>query len=244
MGSGNAVYPSMTNILNVIPKHNALMAWAAKLERSYSLDKAAEFMRAEGTVPTVTQFDERFGRTKAHRGALEKAANIGTETHALIEAAMTRDPKFLKSFHAAPMPSRHAFNAWISWRESVKLDPIHVERIVWSHDLGIAGTADLIAKFLFGGATCVAVMDWKTSNNLYIEHRIQIAGYRQCAIEMGLVDESALGVILRLSKTKPRKNSTLFEPHVLMPSECDALADVISHLCEVWRFLTSNGVRL
>ena len=249
------IYPSMTNVLKVTPKHNPLMAWAAKLERAYTLDKATTYWKDKGCVPTVNQFDHRFGKMKAHRGALEKARDIGTEAHGLIELWMKSVPvgtpgevlsagDFSAAWCAAPVPSQRAFNAWRDWQATVGLEPVLVEKTVWSHEMRVAGTMDLFAKLTFGNARCYAVCDWKTSNGLYIEHRIQIAGYRKALIDMGLADENCLGLVLRLSKNKPRKGVALFEPHVLMPSECRELAKVIPHLRAVWEFLTANGQRL
>src|SRR5215472_3123260 len=144
--------PSVTTILSCIAKP-ALMNWAAKVEREMVMKVAAELyqdapidkkMSSAGWMLTM---NERLGKEKAHQKELAKAAEIGSQVHALVEWSIKAE----MMHDAGPSPrisdkAQWSFMAWEDWRKSVKLKPIAVEQVIWSRDYGYAGTLDLLAE--------------------------------------------------------------------------------------------------
>lgn len=214
-------YPSVTTILSVIGKP-ALIAWSAKVEREMVTSVSADlYLDVAGTpkmskIAYLNTLQTRLGKEKAHKKLLEKAGDIGSQIHALIEWTLRA------SLMQEPGPSPHicdkaqwAFMAWEDWRKSVKLRPIFVEQTVWSDIHGIAGTMDLFcelsgevtAKHWLTGekitktfsAPTAAIIDWKSGKKVYPESFLQNAAYRNFLREMGHGDATE-GLIVRLPK--------------------------------------------
>lgn len=194
-------YPSVTSILQVISKP-ALMNWAAKVEREMVLECSADLFEDIVNVPKmaraawITTMQSRLGKMKAAQKELEKAADIGSQTHALIEWNL----KARMCQEAGPSPrvsdkAQWAFMAWEDWSKSVNLKPIFVEQVVYSQKHGYAGTLDLLAE-IDGKLT---VLDWKTGKRVYAEAHLQNTAYRSAIREMGHADPVA-GMIVRLPK--------------------------------------------
>lgn len=193
--------PSVTTILSVISKP-ALINWAAKVEREMVLAVSSDLYI---DAPTDTKMSRqawlatmqtRLGKAKAATKELARAAEIGTQAHALIEWTL------LKELVSAPGPepkisakAGYAFAAWQKWRDSVKLKPILVEQVVWSKTYGYAGTMDLLAE-VDGKLT---VVDWKTGKAIYPEAFLQNAAYRHAIREMGHANP-VQGMVVRLPK--------------------------------------------
>jgi hypothetical protein len=91
-------------------------------------------------------------------------------------------------------PAAHARESWLAWWKQSGLEPLAVERTIWSEEHGYAGTMDLYAR---KGKSRV-VIDWKTGNRIYAEAHLQNVAYRAAAKEHGL--SSTAGFIVRLSK--------------------------------------------
>jgi len=196
-------YPSVTTIIGVIGKP-ALIAWAANMERTMCLDVSAGlYEHLYGTpklsrVAWISTLEKRLGQERAHKRELNKAADIGSQIHALIEWGLRA--KML----AEPGPSPHAcdkamwgYMAWQDWAKSVNLKPIHIEQQVWSGIHKSAGTMDLYAE-VNGVET---VLDWKSGKAVYPEAHIQNAAYRMFLREMGHGDAKT-GLIVRVPKTE------------------------------------------
>lgn len=194
-------YPSVTHILGCIGKP-ALINWAANQERSLVLDAAADlYTDIAGTPPMsraayVTTLQARCGKQKAHRKTLEKAADIGSQVHGLIEWNLRRELKQ----EVGPEPrvvdnAQWAFMAFQDWASSVSLKPIHIEQMVWSRTYGYAGTMDLLAE-VNGVLTLV---DFKTGKAIYGEAHLQNVAYQVALSEMGHSTPAA-GLIVRLPK--------------------------------------------
>jgi hypothetical protein len=198
-------YPSVTTILSCISKP-ALVAWSANVEREMVITEAARFYEELATGPIMvpistsgfaTQLEQRVGKARAGQKALEKAGDIGSQAHQMIEwtlrASMCQD--------AGPAPqigpeARIAYAAWMDWKDSVRLKPISVESVVYSHKYQYAGTMDYLCAEINGVET---LCDWKTGKRVYYEAHLQNAAYRVAIREMGIADPQA-GLILRLPK--------------------------------------------
>lgn len=198
-----ALYPSVTHVLGCIGKP-ALVNWAANQERSLVMDAAADlYQDIAGTPPMsrpayVTTLQGRCGKVKAHKKALDKAADVGTQVHALIEWNLRRtlgqkvgqEPRVVDD-------AQWAFMAFQDWAGSVSLKPKYIEQMVWSRTYGYAGTMDLLAE-VNGVLTLV---DFKTGKSIYGEAHLQNVAYQVALDEMGH-STPAGGLIVRLPKTQ------------------------------------------
>jgi hypothetical protein len=199
------VVPSVTTIISASAKP-ALINWAAKEERLLCLDVAADMYEdvLKGVAPMsrstyISSMDSRIGKQRAYKRTMDKAAEIGSQAHAMIEYLLRKqmgqdygvEPKLADKAMWAVM-------AWEDWAKSVKLEPIAVEQMIWSDNYGYAGTMDLLAKV--NGK--LAVLDWKTGKAIYpAEHFLQNAAYRKAVEEMGH-GIAETGYIVRLPKTE------------------------------------------
>ena len=110
--------------------------------------------------------------------ATEKAANIGTLAHSMVELHIRgENPKDSMDFVLAEEDSRNkalqAFEAYLRWKRQSTIEIIDQEMQLVSEEFQFGGTPDAIGRF-DGGLT---LLDWKTSNKTYVDHMIQIAGY-------------------------------------------------------------------
>jgi hypothetical protein len=197
-------YPSVTSILAVIGKP-ALVNWAANQERTLVMDAAADLYtdlcQLSKPMPRsayVTTLQARCGQQKAHKKALEKASEIGTQAHALIEWNLRR----ALGQKTGPEPrvvddAQWAFMAFQDWAASVSLKPRFIEQTVFSRQHAYAGTMDLLAE-VNGVLTLV---DFKTGKSIYGEALLQNAAYQHALVEMGHSKPEA-GLIVRLPKVQ------------------------------------------
>jgi hypothetical protein len=244
-------YPSVTTILQVLAKP-ALVAWSAKVEREMVMNVSKELYLDAPAAPKMTgaawltTLQTRLGTAKAHKKLLEKAGDIGSQIHSLIEwslkASLMKD--------AGPSPricdkAQWAFMAWEDWRKSIDLKPIWVEQTVWSDRNGVAGTMDLFAE-LSGEVTAKhwltgekvtktltstpAILDWKSGKRVYPEAFLQNAAYRSFLREMGHGDPQD-GLIVRLPKVE---DDPEFEV-VWCPPEEECLP-VFYHALKLWKW--------
>ncbi len=196
-------YVSVTHVLGVINKP-ALVNWAANQERALVLDAAADlYLDVAGTPamsrPTyLTTLQGRLGKMKAHKRTLAKAAEIGTQVHAIIEWNLRRElgqvvgpePRILDN-------AQWAFMAFQDWAGSVRLKPRAIEQTVFSRTHRFAGTMDLLADV----NDVPTLIDFKTGKAVYGEAHLQNAAYQTALAEMGHQRPEA-GLILRLPKAQ------------------------------------------
>jgi hypothetical protein len=194
-------FPSVTTILSSIGKP-ALINWAAKTEREFVLEAAANLYEDAHDTPKmarptfITTLLSRLGKEKAHTKEIAKASAIGSQVHALIEWTMRA--KLLQKVGPAPSISPKgmwAFSVFEKWSSRVGLKPFLIEQTVYSSTYGYAGTMDLLAE-IEGKLT---VVDWKTGKAIYLEAHLQNAAYRHALREMGHGDAEQ-GIIVRLPK--------------------------------------------
>jgi hypothetical protein len=236
---GDKEYPSVTTILSCLGKP-ALIAWAAKIERELVIEVSADLYAACPSKPRmsrtgwITSLNSRLTKEKAHSKELKKAGEIGSEAHAWIE--WTIKSSLLYDVGACPVISpaaQIAVGAWERWKNKVSLKPLLCEQAVWSHELGYAGTMDLLAEV--NGE--VTLLDWKTSKAVYSESHLQNAAYRHALREMGLADKMN-GMIVRLPKLATDPD---FEVVPVTESE-ESLMEVFENVLALWKWLNQKEV--
>lgn len=170
-------FPSVTTILGSMGTNkNALINWAASREREMVLTVAAAVyadLPTEKKVMSATftkRVRESLGRERAHMKEKNKAAEIGSQCHEMIEWNMRRECGMARDVYAPVMSTAAliAFGRYEDWRRSSELRPETVEVTVFSERHRYAGTADWIGS-LKGedGKRCIALGDWKTGKAIY-----------------------------------------------------------------------------
>jgi hypothetical protein len=207
-GHPGLLLPSVTHILSCLSKP-ALVNWAAKQEREAVLEAAADLYCDLATTPPMSRMayaatlESRLSKQKAHQRTLAKAAEIGSQVHALAEWTLRRQMGQV----VGPEPKTTtegivAFTQWQDWAASVKLEPVFLETPVWSLLHGYAGTLDVYGRV--DGR--LVVIDFKTSSAIYPEYDLQVAAYIAAMREMGQGDPDG-GLIVRV----PKKVGDVFE---------------------------------
>jgi len=232
-------YDSVTSILSVVGKP-ALINWAANTERALVIEAASNLwedipingkkMSRTAYVATLT---ERIGKQKAHQKELAKAADIGSQVHALIEWNLRRELGQI----VGPEPTVQdkaawAFMSYEDWRKATKLVPVAIEQVVWSTQHRYAGTMDLFADVLIEPyGSCHVVLDWKTGKGIYPEALLQNAAYVQALIEMGHATTLVHGAVVRLPKVETDPE---FEVRIITPEEQVELFKVFVNVKALW----------
>jgi hypothetical protein len=112
---------------------------------------------------------------RAHRDHTQDAANIGTIVHNWAEAyAKGENPAFPTNVQA-----RAGVDAFLDWLAIHHVEFIATEAKVYSRKHKYAGTCDFDA--LVDGERCIG--DYKTSNGIWPEMRLQTAAYQHARQE-------------------------------------------------------------
>ena len=166
-------YPSVTYVLSHYPKGKFFEDWLKKV------GYASEYI-------------------------VKKASEEGTQVHEMIEAYLNGEElKFLE--HGIPM---YPTNVWqmflrfVDWWEEYKPTLVEAEVHLFSDELKIAGTCDLVCEI----DNELWIIDFKTSNHLQTTYDLQTAIYAQCFEECYGKKINRAGVLwLKSSKRGPKK---------------------------------------
>lgn len=177
IGPAGQRLPSVTELLSELGwNKDVLLFWADKMAR-------------EGKSPMLER---------------NAAAARGSQMHALIEWHEGGRPDDKPP--DTSLDADLAFEAWMSWRETVTIETLWQEEPLTSDVLGFGGTPDMIAVV----DDNVTVLDWKTANKPgrpYIEHVIQVTAYAALwnarEVELGTAAPRAAthGILVKVAKT-------------------------------------------
>lgn len=114
--------------------------------------------------------------------ARNKAADIGSCVHDAVEAFLHDGPPAPHLGRAPdPVKAHAAFDAFREWWGDAQLQILATEVPLVSEEHGFGGTLDAMAVDRKGR---LVVLDWKTSNAVYIDMIVQLAAYarlwREC----------------------------------------------------------------
>lgn len=140
---------------------------------------------------TTTVIDRTWGRNKeylldwtrkvASQGGdpiliRDRAGRIGTLAHAMIEDHLLGRPTDMSDSSASDIKAAQtAFAAWLTWKASHELEPLHLEMRLAHETLKYGGTVDFLGR-LDGRR---ALLDWKTSSRMNLEHIVQVSAYEK-----------------------------------------------------------------
>jgi hypothetical protein len=164
--------PSVTTILWRLDKP-ALIQWAA--------DCAVEHIRK---TPDFTKIDWEAAR-KAHATIRDEAGDVGTIVHkyarAVLEAKGDRQALdgLTLPLDVAGTQALKAIAAFEAWMQTHKIEPVAVERRVFSQRFMYAGTLDFTGRI----DDELSLLDFKTGNDVYDEAWFQMGGYDDALTE-------------------------------------------------------------
>ncbi len=155
LNTGDAI-PGVTTVLGILAKP-ALVSWANRLG-------------LQGIDSTKFR---------------DKAADVGTITHLLIMAHLTRKEIDLTEYSQQDIDTaQHCMMSYHEWEKAHKVEPLLVETPLSSDIYGYGGTPDCLAKV--NGE--LELLDFKTSTAIWNDYFYQLAAYRQLCIEKGYKD--------------------------------------------------------
>ena len=172
-------YPSVTHVLNAYPKGKYFEDWLKKV--GYS----AEWI-------------------------VKKAAEEGTLVHEMIEDWLNgKEIKFLYDDGNPRMPSNvwQMFLRFVDFWETYNPTLIEAEVHLFSDEIQVAGTCDLVCEIEIDGKMERWIIDFKTSNHLQTTYDLQSAVYAQCYEECFGKKIDRIGVLWLKSKSRGEDKS-------------------------------------
>lgn len=146
----------------------------------------------------------------------DQAADTGTLAHWLVELHVRSilDGKEYKPDMSDFTPAQaekaeSAFLHFLEWFDREKVVPIASELQLVSEVYRFGGTIDLLVRRQ--GRDGVTLVDLKTSNGIYDEHRCQVAGYTQLAVENKYPITDS--VVFRIGKDDATDDWEVYEIH-------------------------------
>jgi len=154
-------YPRVTSILHEGFKDGDIEGWAIK----------EAFKRYKKLVDAGATHDEAFSEARgASKEIMQDAGRRGTAVHHLIEGRAKEHLVLQEGDLASVEPMYESFLLWTKDRD---FKPLANEVPVWSDKHGYKGTLDCIG--IVDGM--VTLLDWKTSNSIRLDYRLQLAAY-------------------------------------------------------------------
>ncbi len=183
--------PSVTTILSRFKDSGGLLYWA--------FNQGLE----QGTEIALGKTDEAPDLYKVR----DEAGAAGTLAHEMVEVYVNGGDhmKLLKKTNPTELnlQALNAFQQFREWHENSKIEIIskYHEIQMISEEYRYGGTPDAIGRNVNGE---LVLLDWKTSNAIYSDYLLQLAGYKQLWEEHN-PDKPITGgfYILRFSKEFP-----------------------------------------
>ena len=106
----------------------------------------------------------------------EKAADIGTLAHEMIETHINGEDPIVDLDNENSVKAFNAYSIYLKWEQQTNLEFLskYQEIQLVCPEYGFGGTPDAIGKI--DGEICL--LDWKTSNGVYRDYLIQLAAYQ------------------------------------------------------------------
>ena len=166
-------YPSITYVLSCYPKGKHFQDWLKKV--GFSAD-----------------------------WIVKKAAEEGTQVHEMIEDYLNgKELNFLSNGIPIYNPDVwQMFLKFVDFWEEYNPTLIEAEVHLFSDEIKVAGTCDLVCEIEINGKTEMWIIDFKTSNNLQVTHDLQGAIYAKCYEECYGKTVDRVGVLWLKSKAR------------------------------------------
>lgn len=136
------------------------------------------------------------------REELKTAGRIGTLAHIMIEEFIKGGSVILDDY--SPKEISHAKEAYynfLTFKKDYNPEILETELKMVSEQYKFGGTCDAVAKVKIGKNKKLMILDWKSSNSIHSEHKIQIAAYAKM-YEENSGERIKGALIVRLDKDK------------------------------------------
>ena len=213
--------PSVTTVLGTIIPKPALNNWFAKRGR----ESMKEYLEGHIGEPIHTSLlDEAVAEAKTRPKAdADEAANLGSQAHDLINRFLLGEDPSIPDELEVVMAAFH------EWYSSEHLTLVDSEVAVYGD--GYAGTIDALFE---RDNSRLLLIDWKTSNGVYQEHKVQVAQYaRSMAPYTGSPIDA---MIVRLGKQE-----LSFEVVEIEPGEYESLYRIWDAAFELYNALEESN---
>ena len=219
--------PSVTTILGILDKP-AIGPWMVKVALEH-IRSNKDRLEGHGLETVLEE-----ART-AHKKESEKAKNIGSEVHDIIEKYLVKMKPTYSANHGfvgytregeevefmLELESAACFNAFRNWHNSNRVEVLELEKALYNLEYGFAGRCDFIGM-VNGKKT---ILDWKTSKAVYDEYRYQVGAYALCEPDVEQIQ------VLRLDKETGEYNLKDFSNRIEQSKKAFAkLVDVYYHM--------------
>ena len=172
-------YPSITYVLGTYPKGKYFEDWLKKV--GYSADHI-----------------------------VRKAADEGTQVHEMCEAFLLGEELQFLDKHGRPQYHPDVwqmFLRFVDFWEEYNPKLIETEVHLFSDEIKVAGTCDMVCEIEIDGTTELWIIDFKTSNHLQTTYDLQTAVYGKCYEECYGKKADRHGLLwLKSSKRKGAKD--------------------------------------
>ena len=157
-------YPSVTTVLNVIGKGEALKHWAAGEVAKYAVNQKDNWLGLDSAAAIDLLKREPLR-------SLDRAASRGTDVHAIAETYA----------RTGTMPTwAEAINGYVDalkrFFDEHQPQPVLIEQTVFNSEIGYAGSFDMVCKLEAYGDALI-MLDYKTSKAIYPDVAAQLAAY-------------------------------------------------------------------
>ncbi len=107
--------------------------------------------------------------------AREPAATAGTMAHELVEAHLRGEPEpALTGNQDVIEKARSAYSSYLKWEAMTSLEVNYAEVALVSEKHRFGGRIDAVGTV----GNEMVLIDWKTSNSVYVDYTLQMAGYQ------------------------------------------------------------------
>ena len=210
---------SGSQVGHIVDKSMALVPWACKMMAQKifaTVPKTTTKSGVEAVIMPYADFEKAIMAAKtAHKDKLEDAGDVGHATHNWIEKyiqALIDGKKALAEQLLIQLPfderAANGCRACLDWTRAHNVRFLATEQKVFSRLLDISGTLDgkALTDSCEDPKCCpedfkdrLSLIDWKTSNHLYLEYIMQVGFYWQAELEEhGTVFDDAW--VIRLGK--------------------------------------------
>ena len=202
---GGKGFISSTTVIDRLEKYG-LHPWIARTTAEYMRDEILNHLIAgDMTIEQLRETDLELlmkQAKQAHEQKKKEAMDIGSGVHKAIEEYYKHGQnRAVLDAHSKMFPVLTSpLLAFIEWESAFKINPIDVERTVFSKTEEYAGTLDLHCYLTVPGDTVerVVIIDHKAAAAVYDGNVMQIASYAFALLEE-LLELDGAG-ILRLDK--------------------------------------------
>lgn len=186
---------SVSQVCHIIDKSKALVPWACKMMMQKLFLLIPKTITKSGTEAVIMEYKDFekavFSAKTAHKDRLEDAGQVGNSVHDWVERYIKlrigghSTEEILSQFPFDPR-AENGCTAALGWMLAHNVRWVAAEKKIYSKEFEIPGTMDGIARTdSCSDPKCcsqafkdhLSVIDWKTSNQLYLEYIMQVSTY-------------------------------------------------------------------